>query len=343
MTTQTRTTASASPTGPDGPDGTPPSDPPRKLAAMVVGLTAVLCVMLFAFAAPALESGAHDLPLAVSGPAAATGQLVDNLEERSPGTFDVTTFDSAEEGAAAIRDREAVGGFAIGPDGVTIQIAAGAGSPYKTVLTGIGAQLQEAGQTVTYEELAPTTADDPSGSAIGSLGLPLVFGGLAASAAMLFAYRGTTAHRLVATTALAVLGGLATTAILQFGFGAFDANYWLISAAVAVGILAIAYPVLGLARLLGTPGLALMAVTLMFLANPLGGLATGPQWLPGVWGEVGQLLPVGAAGTAIRSGAYFDGAGATQAWIVLACWALAGLAVALLASRRPAPQPAAHR
>lgn len=28
----------------------------------------------------------------------------------------------------------------------------------------------------------------------------------------------------------------------------------------------------------------------MFVANPLSGLASGPQWLTGIWGEVGQLL-----------------------------------------------------
>lgn len=84
-----------------------------------------------------------------------------------------------------------------------------------------------------------------------------------------------------------------------------------------------------------------MAVTLMFLSNPLSGLATGPQWLPGFWGDLGQFLPIGAAGTAIRSAAYFGGAGATQAWIVLACWALAGLAIGLVSNRKTAAR-AAH-
>lgn len=187
---------------------------------------------------------------------------------------------------------------------------------------------------MTYQELAPTTADDPNGTGMGTLTLPLIFGGMAASAALLFVYRGSTVFRLVAAAALAILAGLATTAILQFGFGVFDGNYWATAAAVSAGMVAISFPVLGLEKRFGTAGLGIMGVLLMFLANPLSGMATGPQFLPGIWGEVGQFLPVGAAGTAIRSAAYFDGAGSMRAWIVLAVWALAGLLLALAGSRR---------
>ncbi|MEI2774650.1 MAG: hypothetical protein V9G19_01505 [Tetrasphaera sp.] len=110
---------------------------------------------------------------------------------------------------------------------------------------------------------------------------------------------------------------------------------------MALGILAIAFPVLGLEQRFGTAGLGIMGVILTFLANPLSGLATGPQWLPAFWGQLGQFLPIGAAGTAIRSAVYFGGAGATQAWIVLAGWTLAGLALALIVSRKKAATTAA--
>ena len=49
--------------------------------------------------------------------------------------------------------------------------------------------------------------------------------------------------------------------------------------------------------------------SMLFISNPISGLATGPQWLPHPWGTIGQFLPVGAAGTALRSVAYFDGRG----------------------------------
>jgi hypothetical protein len=61
----------------------------RKLAGIVLGLTTVIALMVLAFAAPALNSGAKDLPLAVSGPEPAVARLTSTLETGSPGTFDV--------------------------------------------------------------------------------------------------------------------------------------------------------------------------------------------------------------------------------------------------------------
>lgn len=72
-------------------------------------------------------------------------------------------------------------------------------------------------------------------------------------------------------------------------------------------------------------GIGIGAVLLLFLSNPLAGLATGPQWLPAPWGAIGQFLPAGAAGTAMRSAAYFDGAGSGSAFLVLGCWLLLGI------------------
>lgn len=314
-----------------------PSTDPRRLVGLIVGITIVIAVMLFAFAAPAISSGAHDLPVAVSGPEPAVAQLTTMLETNAPGAFQLTTFASAEDSAAAIREREQVGGIALSPEGVTIQTATGAGAPYAATLKGMGAQLAATGQPVTYEELAPTTESDPAGAGLVALGLPLLFGGLAAGAALVLVYHGPLVTRVVTALAVAVLGGFTATAILQYGFGSFEGSYWLTATAVSTGIAAISLTVMGLGLLLGAPGIGLAAVVLLFLSNPISGLATGPQWLPAPWGAIGQYLPIGAAGTTIRSAAFFDGNGATQAWIVLATWALLGLALATLATTRTRP------
>lgn len=160
--------------------------------------------------------------------------------------------------------------------------------------------------------LAPTTQDDPQTVGVSTLGLPLVFGGMATAVLLLLVYKGSTGMRLIAATTIALLGGFTVGAILQYGFGALDGSYWLTSLSIAAGILAISATVLGLGTLIGTPGIGIGALTMLFVANPLSGLANGPQWLPGVWGEVGQLLPVGAAGSLVRSVAFFDGGGATR-------------------------------
>lgn len=308
---------------------------PRVLLGTILGIPTVIALMLLAFAAPALHSGAKDLPLAVSGPAPAVAQVAGMLSKASPGAFDVTTYATAEEAADAIRDREAIGGLSVAPTGLTVQTAAGAGAPYSALLKGIGAHLAASGQHVTYSELAPLPQDDPAGSAVTTLGLPLIFGGMASAAALVLAYRGTGLGRLAGVLAISALGGLAATAILQLGFGVLEGSYWLTAAAVAAGIAAISATVVGLGSILGAAGIGLGAVLMLFVANPLSGLATGPAWLPQPWGEIGQYLPVGAAGTAIRSAAYFDGAGAAHAWLVLAAWIAVGAALTLIPRRRP--------
>lgn len=47
-------------------------------------------------------------------------------------------------------------------------------------------------------------------------------------------------------------------------------------------------------------------LVLLFLANPQARLATGRGACPQPWGAIGQILPIGAAGTAIRSAAFYD-------------------------------------
>lgn len=328
------TTTATSP----APDAAPPEGrtSPRSLVGIVLGIPAVIALMLLAFAAPALHSGPKDLPLAVSGPPPVVAQLTGAIQQQAPGAFAVTTYASTDEAATAIRHREAIGGLAATPTGLTIQTAAGAGAPYSALLKGIGVQLSAGGQHVTYAELAPVPSADPAGAGLTTLGLPLIFGGMAAAVALVLAYRGALAVRLVAMFAVAIVGGFGATAILQFGFGAFEGSYLLTASAVAAGIAAISATVLGLGHLLGAAGVGLGAVLMLFVSNPISGLATGPAWLPQPWGDLGQYLPVGAAGTAMRSAAYFDGSGATRAWIVLACWIVGGVLLAAASARRSA-------
>lgn len=335
---------------PDGREATATTEPAThqsagpgsgQLVALVLGITAVVGLMLLAFALPGLNSGAKNLPLAVSGPAPLVEQITTMMETAQPGAFDVTTHATPEESAEAILDRDAVGGIAVGPEGVTIQLASGAGAPYSSILRGIGTQLEATGQQVTYEDLAPFPEEDPSGAGLTTLALPLIFGGMASAAALVLGYKGPVRARIAAALGIAVLAGFVATAILEFGFGVLEGDYLLMSLSVAAGIASISLVVLGLGLLLGPPGIGLGAVLMLFVSNPLSGMAAGPWFLPQPWGAIGQFLPLGASNTAMRSAAYFDGAGSEQAWIVLGCWILVGILIASVAARRRVVQRAA--
>ena len=318
------------------PGPTAGTDPPRKLIGIVLGLVAVLTLMLLAFAAPALNSGPEDLPLAVSGPEQGVTQVTRALEKEAPGTFEVTRYDSADEAAEAVRGREAIGGIAVERSGITVQTASGAGTAYTQLLTGLGSGLEQSGQQVSYDELAQTTDEDPSAMSVTTLGLPLVFGGMATAALLTLAFRGSFTSRLLGAAGVAVLGGLVASAVLQFGFDALDGPYWEIALAIAAGIFAISATMLGLAALLGTAGIGIGALLMLLVANPLSGLPNGPEWLPQPWGDVGQMMPVGAAGSLVRSVAFFDGGGATTPTAALAAWILGGVLLGLLGGlRRP--------
>jgi len=303
----------------------------RGLPAIVVALTAGIALMLLAFATPAVNSGAKDLPLAVSGPAQTVTGITQSLEQQAPGTFVVTTYESSEAVKAAVLDRDAIGGLSIDQAGLTVRAATAAGAPYASLLRSIGAQIEASGVKVTFDDVAPLTAEDPAGAGVNSLALPLVFGGMASAVALTLTGK-RRGSRVAGSVAFSLAAGLAATAILQFGLHSVAGNYLLTSLAVAAGIAAISLTVLGLESRLGFPGLGLGAALMLFIANPLSGIAFGWQWPPQPWGLLGQYLPVGAAGTAIRSMAFFDGHGATRALLVLFVWALLGGALALLKS-----------
>ncbi|GCE38485.1 ABC transporter permease [Rhodococcus sp. USK10] len=317
-----------------------PSDP-VKMIAVVLGLTAVIAVMLLAFALPAVHSGPHDLRLGVAGPDAAVTRIDAALEAGRPGAFATERFADAEAVRTAIEHREVVGGIVATPEGMKVLSAGAGGAPIAQTMNGLAAGMSAtAGQPVPVEDVVPLTADDPAGAGLGGLALPLVFGGMIPAIVLVRLFPHSVKSRVAGAVLFAVSAGLALTAILQFGLGSVDGDYWTTSGAVILGIAAISLTVLGLESVLGIAGFALGAVTMMFLANPLSGLATSPAWLPSGWGAFGQLLPPGAAGTVVRSTAFFDGHGAGAGLLVLSCWILFGLGLCVVSGlrERRAPQ-----
>lgn len=292
-----------------------------KLGGIMLGLTAAVSLMLLAFLAPQHNSGPDDIPVAVSAPAPVVDQLSEN--------FDVTTYDSPDDARDAVLSRDAVGAVTVGADGPTVYTATGAGQPYTQVLDGVASGMDA--ETV---DVAPTTADDPTAAGLSALALPLAFGGMVSAAVLSFTMKKRYGMRVIGSLVFSALAGLAVGAILQFGFGTFDGNYWETAGVLALGIAGTSLFVLGLEALIGTPGLGIGALLTLFVSNPLSGIATGWQWLPSPWGAIGQFLPIGAAGNATRSVAFFDGAGMAHSVWVLIAWVAVGAGMVGLASLR---------
>ncbi|TDE14311.1 ABC transporter permease [Jiangella asiatica] len=298
------------------------------VAGAVVLLTAVLSVLLTAFAWPSVRSSAHDLPIAVAGPAAAAEQVGVVLDERLPDAFEITEVADTAAAEQLIRDREVYGAIDVSSGTPQVVIASAASSAVaqtlQSVATALGrAETPGASTAVATRDLAALPADDPRGAGLTAGALPLVMGGLLAAVLLTRLVRGT-ARRVTGALAFAATGGLAVAAILQFWLGSLGGSYPANSGAVALTIAATSLSILGLESLLGTVGFGLGAVIMMLIGNPLSGTSTAPEMLPGWSGTLGQLLPPGAGGQLLRSTAFFDGRAATQPVVVLAAWLALG-------------------
>ncbi|MBZ9638819.1 hypothetical protein [Streptomyces sp. PSKA30] len=311
-----------------------PAGQGRKLVVFVVGLAAVVVAMLCAFVLPSIHSGPHEVPVGVTGPQSATAAVSKALSGEK---WEVTAYDDEKALTSAIEDRDVMGGIALSPDHVTAYTATAGGPQATAILTSTATALAEQQQVdVTVTDLKPFPEDDPKGAGFSSATLPMIFGGMIPAVALsrLFPGHSGLRLRLAGGISFALVAGFAVAALLQFGTGSLSGNYWITSLGISLGMTALSLTLLGLESLMGMAGFGLGAAVIMFLGNPLSGLASGPHWLPDGWATLGQLLPPGASGSLLRANAYFDGVGAGTAVLTLSCWVVFGLALCLIADRR---------
>lgn len=316
-------------------DQTPTPTSSGKVVGVVLGLAAIVTLMLLSFLGPAVNSGAKDLPLAVSGSDHAVSQLTQSMEHNKPGAFKIKHVDDAEQ---AVRDREAIGGIALGQstagaNGTLVPTAevitaTGAGTTYLQVMDGLAQALTAQGAQVTTTDVAPPASGDAHGTAFATLALPMAFGGMISAVVLSTQVHGGRTRRFLASGAFSIITGFILGAVMRFGFDVVDGSYWEVVGTLSLAIAGVSMFVLGMESKFGYVGLGIGAVFVMFLSNPLSGMQTGPEWLPSPWGVIGQFLPLGAAGSALRSVGFFDGAGWAPHGIVLACWASLGIALA---------------
>jgi hypothetical protein len=217
----------------------------------------------------------------------------------------------AAEAPTAIEHREVYGALA----GGKVLVASAASPAVAQLLT------HAAGERPVEDVVAAT----PAGNALAASVLPLVLVGIltGALAAHLTRRRG---HRAGLVLGGALLTGLAATLIVQTWLGVLEGDWLANAGALSLTVLAIGALVTGLEALFGKAGIAAGALTMVFIGNPLSGVATAPEMLPSGAGTLGQLLPPGAGGTLLRSTGYFEGAAAGGHIAVLVAWTLAGLA-----------------
>ena len=184
---------------------------------------------------------------------------------------------------------------------------------------------QASAMAVKTTAVVPLSESDSSGTGLAIAAFPLVMGGIIGGMLSLTLINGTW-RRFATATLYAVIGGALTALILSTWFGFIPGDFATLWAAFGATYLATASFMIGMGALLvPAAGLGLGAVVTMFIGNPISGASMPSVFLPGVWGQIGQMMVPGASSTLLRSIAYFPEAATSDQWLVLGSWIAFGL------------------
>lgn len=222
-----------------------------------------------------------------------------------------------------------------------VQAGGEQGAQAAAQLEQMKAQAEQASaMTVKTTAVVPLSDSDTSGSGIAIAAFPLVMGGTIGGVLSLTLIKGTW-RRFATATLYAVIAGALTALILSTWFGFIPGDFATLWAAFGATYLATAFFIVGVGAL-SSPliGLAVGAVITMLIGNPISGASMPSVFLPGAWGQIGQMLVPGASSTLLRSIAYFPEAAMSDQWLVLGSWIAFGLLAGVigwaLKERRPA-------
>lgn len=330
----------------------------------------VVALVVMAFVWPAATSQPRNLPVGIAGPAEAVAAVEDKLDEQDPAPFDLQAVDSRDEAVSQIEERQLYGAILLGDEpevliataaspvaaqalrAVAVQLQAQIDSAAKTALTEqltalVGAlksgqmpQLPEGAAgappeipTVTVTDVVPLADGDSTGAGLAASVFPLVLGGLLGGILLTLLVQGVV-RRLVGLLVFGIAAGAAITLVMQTWFGMLAGDWLLNAAVIGTGVTATSALIVGLAALIGPAGIGVGAIITMLIANPIAGATLPPQFLPDPWGAVGQYFVPGASATLLRSVMYFPDASTAPQWIVLGCWLVGGVVLALIGHHR---------
>lgn len=308
-----------------------------RAAGAIVAISAVSLLFIASYAGALHQPRPHEVPVAVTPqvPAQIVRQLSDSDATR------VVRVADRPAALRAIDERDAYGAIVATSRGVDLVTAPAAGPAVATALEqSLAPQLERAGVKVRQVEVHKLPAADGRGlvgfyTAVGWV----VAGYLGATfLGIIFGTQPGRQHTMWRLGGIGVLGlivGFAGAAIAA-AIGDFGAVF-AIGAIGALTIASVGAVTVALQSALGIAGTGIAILIFVVLGNPSsGGPFPGPL-LPGLWRVVGELIPTGAATTAIRNLAYFPDASIAGPVIVLLAWLAGGVAVSLGFGHRRGP------
>lgn len=277
----------------------------------------------------------RNMPFGVTGPSPVVTAV------QSEFSLDLITYSSEDDLKQAAEDGEIYGGYVPGGSSdklFTVPAKSFFGEVF--VRGGFAEAAKKSGRTFDTTVVVPLPTSDRTGGLAGLLLLPTLIGGYLI-ASMIFPYaRTATAWRRVSvvlgfSVVVAAITAVAARAIADVPSSAA----WGLLPCFALVTAAVALAAIGIQSVIGKAGTLVVALAFVIVGGAGAG-GGGVSLLPTYWQYIGALFPPRHAVELYRNVRYFDGSGIGVPILVLALYAVAGVAlVVLMDKRRPIETP----
>ena len=309
----------------------------RVLVALTAAFIGAVLVFAGVYTATQHNPTPHQLRVGIVAPDVMVGIINLGLKVKAPGYFALKEYPNEASLTSAIKNRKVYGGYVYRKNSGLLLTASAAGKAADTALLSLGSEVSKTlRQPLVPRDVVPLTSHDSQGlsSYTYQYGL-LVPSFFFAILIFMFGHGLSLAWRLGLSGAYSLGAGIIGALTVGQIIDALPGHFLALA---ALGTLYAATAVLvtyGLSRVLSYAGLALAGLLLILVGNSTAGGSINQEFLPDFFRNIGQALPNGAFIRSVRNTVYFDGANTHRAMLVVALWALGGLALVLAAERLP--------
>ncbi|TQF03460.1 DUF3533 domain-containing protein [Kitasatospora acidiphila] len=317
-----------------------------RTAALVIGTLLLQLGFIASYVGALHHPTPHRLSIGVVAPPQLQPRVIGALGQVPNDAVKPVAVADQATAVGRIKDQKIYAALVVDPTGTqdTLLVANARGPAAATAAQQIVTALDQGqGRTVRVEDVVPLAPGDGKGLSSFYLVVGWCVGGYLVASILGISAGARPANRrraLIRTCVLALysiaagLGGAVITGPVLDALPGSVAGLWGVGSLV---VFAVGAFTMALQCLFGIVGIGLAVLIFVVLGNPSAGGVYPPPLLPPFWRAIGAWLPNGAGTDATRSVAYFGATNLTVPLLVLAAWAVAGLAVTLAAvALRPA-------
>ncbi|MCU7822877.1 DUF3533 domain-containing protein [Kitasatospora sp. DSM 101779] len=285
----------------------------------------------------------HRLSIAVVGPAQAVLQGTSALHDVPDEAVRPSTAEDRESAVRLIEDQKVYAAWLIDPTTSrdTLLVATARGPAAATAAERIVGSLESARhRTLGTEDVLPLAPGDAEGLSSFYLVVGWCVGGylvasiLGISAGSRPANTDRALLRLGTLLLYSLAAGLGGALITGPVLDALPGSVWPLWGLGTLVVFAVGAFTMAMQCLFGVVGIGIAVLIFVVLGNPSAGGVYPPPLLPPFWRAIGSWIPNGAGTDAARSIAYLGGTVLAPPFLVLAAWAVAGVAITLLTADR---------